>query len=154
LSNQKRLNWRRLAVPSQTCSSLRCTILSGECPVPTLARSTNSLLSGKVGRVTTIIHRTVRCAVGLSGVPAAPAPTVGSAISGRRVARANGHQATSDCPVCQGGHGCNGRLRQKRKEITQCSCLVVHRTVWCAHGQKTTIAYQMELQRLLAALGL
>jgi hypothetical protein len=49
-------------VPSQTCSSLRCTILSGECPVPTLARSTNSLLSGKVGRVTTIIHRTVRCA--------------------------------------------------------------------------------------------
>jgi hypothetical protein len=32
--------------------------------------------------------------------------------------------------------------------------LVVHRIVQCAHGQKATIAYQMELQRLLAALGL
>jgi hypothetical protein len=26
--------------------------------------------------------------------------------------------AQSDCPMCQGGRGCNGRLRQKRKGIT------------------------------------
>jgi hypothetical protein len=26
-----------------------------------------------------------------------------------------------DCPVCHEGRGCNGRLRQKRKEITHCS---------------------------------
>jgi hypothetical protein len=47
---------------------------------------------------------------GQSGVAAARTPKVGKAISGRRVDFANGHQATPDCPVCQGGHGCNGRL--------------------------------------------
>jgi hypothetical protein len=46
---------------------------------------------------------------GLSGEPAAPVPTVGSAISERRVARANGHKAAPNCPVC-------------------------HRTVRCAKG--------------------
>jgi hypothetical protein len=30
----------------------------------------------------------------------------------------------------------------------------VHRIVWCTRGQKATGAFQMELQRLLAALGL
>jgi hypothetical protein len=79
---------------------------------------------------------------------------VDSAISRRRVAYANSHQAAPDCPVCQGGRGCNSRLRQKRKEIVFVHCTVVHRTIRCTHGQKATIAYQMELQRLLAALGL
>jgi hypothetical protein len=31
---------------------------------------------------------------------------------------------------------------------------VVHRTVRCANQQKAGIAYQMEIQQLLAALGL
>jgi hypothetical protein len=57
----------------------------------------------------------------LSGEPAAPAPTIGSTISERCVARANGHQDAPDYPVYQGGHGCNGRLCQKRKEIAHCS---------------------------------
>jgi hypothetical protein len=35
-----------------------------------------------------------------------------------------------------------------------CSCLVVHRTVRCATRQKARIAFQLDLQRLLAALGL
>jgi hypothetical protein len=35
-----------------------------------------------------------------------------------------------------------------------CSCPVVHRTVWSANEQKARIAYQMEIQQLLAALGL
>jgi hypothetical protein len=35
-----------------------------------------------------------------------------------------------------------------------CSCPVVHRTVRCATRQKARIAFQLELQRLLAALGL
>jgi hypothetical protein len=34
------------------------------------------------------------------------------------------------------------------------SCPVVHRTVRYANGQKARIAYQMEIQRLLAGLGL
>jgi hypothetical protein len=88
-----RLEWRKSAVLSQTCTSLRG-------------------------------HRTVRCPgwrtrrthcprellgtlrlkfTELSGEPAAPAPTVGSAISGRRVASANGHQAALDCPMCHEG---------------------------------------------------
>jgi hypothetical protein len=35
-----------------------------------------------------------------------------------------------------------------------CSYPVVHQTVRCANGQKARIVYQMEIQRLLAALGL
>jgi hypothetical protein len=98
---------------------------------------------------------------GLSCEPTVPAPTIGSAVSGRRVARANGHLVAPDCSVCTGqcpvwqvDRGLNGQLRQKMKEIQHCSCPVVHRTVRCASGQKARIAYQMEFQRLLAALGL
>jgi hypothetical protein len=135
------------------------------------------------------VHRTVRCApnsvrclgwpgdelvalekklralwlkiTGLSGEPSAPAPTVGSAISGRHMGRANGHQAAPDYPVCtgqcplrQGGQRLNGRLCQKRKEIKHCLCPVVHRTVWCANRQKARISYQTEIRRLLTSLGL
>jgi hypothetical protein len=76
-------------------------------------------LSGKVSRHTPIIHQTVRWCTGLSGEP-----TAGRAIGGRRVARSNGRQGAPDCPVCTGQcpvrqlpWSCNGRLRQKRKEI-------------------------------------
>jgi hypothetical protein len=113
------------------------------------------------------VHRTVRCTgwssselaalgkspralrlkfTGLSGEPTAPAPTVGSTISRRRVARANGHQVAPDYPVHQGDQMLNGRLRQKRKGIGHCSCPEAHRTVWCANRQKARIAYQMEIQ--------
>jgi hypothetical protein len=68
-------------------------------------------------RRTTIIHRTVRWCTGLSDEPTVTSATIGSAIRGRRVARANGRQGASDCPVCQLARSCNGRLRQKRKEI-------------------------------------
>jgi hypothetical protein len=60
----------------------------------------------------------------LSNEPAALVPTVGGAISGRRVASTNGHQATLDCPVCHEGRGCKGRLRQRRKEIDTVQCPV------------------------------
>jgi hypothetical protein len=81
-------------------------------------------LSGKVQRRTTIIHRTVRWCTELSGEPTVASATVGRAIHGRRVARANGRQGAPDCPVCTGqcsvrqlARSCNGCLRQKRKEI-------------------------------------
>ena len=132
-----------------------------DCPVPRLACLTNSLLSGKVEGVAAIIHWTDRCATRLSGVTVAPGPTVGSAISGRRVDFAKGHQAASDCPVCHRTVWCAkgvvaamvGFAGKGRKSRTV-HCPVVHRTVRCAHGQKATMAFQMELQRLLAALGL
>jgi hypothetical protein len=79
----------------------------------------NRPLSGKVWWHTTIIHRTVWWCIGLSGEP-----TVGRAIRGQRVARTNGRQGAPDCPVYTGqcsvrqlAWSCNGRLRQKRKEI-------------------------------------
>jgi hypothetical protein len=46
-----------------------------------------------------------------------------------------------------------GFAKEGNKSCT-CSCPVVHRTVRCANGQKARISYQMEFQRLLAALGL
>jgi hypothetical protein len=58
---------------------------------------------------------------GLSGVPAAPTPTVGRAISRRHVDTTNGHQVAPYCPVCHGAGGCNNRLCQTRKGIMHCS---------------------------------
>jgi hypothetical protein len=79
---------------------------------------------GRIWRRTTIIHRTIRWCTGLPGEPTAASATVGRAIRGRRVARANGRQGAPDypvctgqCPVCQLPRICNDRLRQNRKDI-------------------------------------
>jgi hypothetical protein len=71
-----------------------CTGLSGE-----------SSLSGKVQRRTTKIHRTVRWCTGLSGEPTVDYTTVGHAIRGQRVARANDRQGTPDSVRCANYHG-------------------------------------------------
>jgi hypothetical protein len=91
---------------------------------------------GKIWRRTTIIHRTIRWCTGLSGEPTAASATVGRAIRGRRVARANGQQGAPDCPVCTGQclvrqlpRRCNGHLRQIRKEIRTGHATVTFR--WC-----------------------
>jgi hypothetical protein len=79
---------------------------------------------GKNRRRTTIIHQTVRWCTGLFGEPTVASATVGHAIRGRRVARANGRKGAPGCPVCTGQclvrqlpRICNGRLRHKRKQI-------------------------------------
>jgi hypothetical protein len=71
-----------------------------------------------------IIYQTVRWCTGLFGEPTVASVTVGRAIRGQRVARTNGWQGAPDCPVYTGQYPvrqlawrCNGRLRQKRKEI-------------------------------------
>jgi hypothetical protein len=73
---------------------------------------------------TTIIHQTVMWCTGLSGEPTVARATVGRAIRGRCVARANGRQGAPDCPVCTGqcpvrqlAQRCNGHLRPNRREI-------------------------------------
>jgi hypothetical protein len=113
---------------------------------------------GRIRRRTTIIHRTVRWCTGLSGEPTAASATVGRAIRGLRVARANGRQGAPNCPVCTGqcpvrqpARCCNSRLCQKRKEIAHRTSTV---TVRCATQQKARIAFLVGLQRLLGALGL
>jgi hypothetical protein len=118
-----------------------------------LACSTNSLLSGKVEGVTAKIHRIVRCALDCP-MSKTHNQRATSGLSQRSPGRTRLSDVQPDCLVCHEGHGCNGRLCHERKEITHYSCSVVHRTVRCAHGQKSTIAYQMELKRLLAALRL
>jgi hypothetical protein len=58
-----RLDWRSLAKSSQTCTSLRCTGLSGVHRTVSGAQdgsATNSLLSGIVEGAAAKIHRTVR----------------------------------------------------------------------------------------------
>jgi hypothetical protein len=95
-----------------------CTGLSGE------SSAAKSSLSGKVQQRTAKIHWTVRWRTGLSGEPTVDCATVGSEIGGRHMARTNGRKGALDCPVCTGQcpvrqpmPRCNGRLRQKRKEI-------------------------------------
>jgi hypothetical protein len=56
-----------------------------------------------------------------------PAPTVGRAIRGRRVARSNGRLGTPDCPVRQPTPRTNGWMRYKRKEVAHLTATV---TVW------------------------
>jgi hypothetical protein len=67
-------------------------------------------------------------------------------------------QLLIQCPVRQRARSCNGRLCPIWKEITHqtcySSCPVAHRPVRCATRQKARMAFQVCLQRLLAALGL
>jgi hypothetical protein len=58
-----------------------------------------------------------------------PAPTVGHAICGRRVARNNGRLGTLDCPVRQPTPRTNSRMRQIWKEIAHRTATVTVR--WC-----------------------
>jgi hypothetical protein len=46
----------------QPAGASDCAVCTGQCPVPRLERSMNSLLSRKVGDAAAKIHRTVRCA--------------------------------------------------------------------------------------------
>jgi hypothetical protein len=138
---------------------LKITGMSGE------SSATNSLLSGMKKGDVAIIHRTVRWCTGLSGEP-----TVTSANGQPRNLQAtrgssNGRKEAPDCPVCTGQclvrqrvRSCNGQICLFWKEIVlrtiYRTCPVVHRTVRCATRQKARLAFQVGLQRLLAALGL
>jgi hypothetical protein len=107
-----------LAKSSQTCTSLQCTGLSSAHRTVSGAQagSAANLLLSRIGKgAETKITE-------LFGEPTASALTVGSAISGRHVARTNGHQAALDCLVCtgqcpvrQGDQRLNCWLRQKKE---------------------------------------
>jgi hypothetical protein len=134
-----------------------CTGLSGE------SFAANSGPQEKQRGDMAIIHRTVRWCTRLSGEP-----TVASANGRRRNLRATREllqrsAGAPDCPVCTGqclvrqsAHRSNSRICQIRKEIAHrtvyMTCPVAHRTVRCATRQKASLAFQVGLQRLLAAL--
>jgi hypothetical protein len=100
-SIREKFKWRSFAQASQTCTSQRCTGLSGA----TLAHLVNRELSRKSQGTTTIIHWTIRCAPECSVFQPRTQPTVDHAISGRHVCPTNGHQAAPDCPVCHETRG-------------------------------------------------
>jgi hypothetical protein len=94
---------------------------------------------GKVWRRTTIIHRTVRWCIGLSDEPTATSATVGCAIRGRRVARANGrqggtglsgvHRTVSGAPTATSLQWSTSPEKEgDRAPDMNCGCPVVHRT--------------------------
>jgi hypothetical protein len=107
-----------------------CTGLSGE------SSAAKSSLSGNVQRRTAIIHRTVRWCTGLFGEPTVDYANGRSCNLRATRGRANGRQGAPDCPVCtkqfpvhQLPRICNGRMRQKRKEIAHRTATVTVR--WC-----------------------
>jgi hypothetical protein len=111
---------KRLGLVQPRLSSVWHTGLSGGAPDSVRCARLNTGEHAALGKIwwrTTIIHRTVRWYTGLSGEPTAASATVGRAIRGRRVARANGRQGAPDCPVRQPARRYNGQLRQNRKEI-------------------------------------
>jgi hypothetical protein len=91
-------------------------------------------------------------------------PTVVRAINPRYVARTNGRLGTPDGLVRTGLSSAPTGPEDQRSAAPDMegdpapdcysSCLVVHRTVRCTTRQKAGIAFQVELQRLLATLGL
>jgi hypothetical protein len=98
---------------SQTSTTLWCTGLSGGALARRRTRRSREKAMASRLKFT-----------GLSGEPKPPEPTVGSAISRRRVARTNCRLVTPNCPVRTGqcsvhphDRRSNGRLRMIRKEI-------------------------------------
>jgi hypothetical protein len=113
-------------------------------------------------------HRTIRCAPAVSGAPTGPEAQQSAApdMEGDRAP-----DCYSSCPVvhrtvrwCTGLSGApTGPEAQRsaapdmegdRAPDCYSSCPVVHRTVRCSTRQKARIAFQVDLQRLLATLGL
>jgi hypothetical protein len=151
LSKWEKLNWRSLVKSSQTRTSLWCI---GQCPVPGWrprwtgrsreeARVPRLQFTGLSG-----VHQTIRYA---SGTPNQRS-TAWSAGATWLSQRSAGGTGLSSVPRGQ-WLAMVGFTEEGRKSGTV-HCPMVHRTVWRAHGQKATKAYQIELKWLLGPLGL
>jgi hypothetical protein len=118
LSNQMRLDWRRLAVLSQTCTSLRGAPDSVWWPGWCTRRTRCSQEKLGTLRLKFIglsgVHRTVR----LASHAHANGRQRNQRVMRGPSQRSLGRTGLSGVPR---GHGCNGRFRQKRKEITHCT---------------------------------
>jgi hypothetical protein len=105
---RKEKRHKRLGLVQPNYSSAWHTGLSGGAPDSVRCarlESGEQVALGRIWRCTTIIHRTVRWCTGLFGEPTAASTTVGRAIHGRRVARANGRQGAPDSVRCANYHG-------------------------------------------------
>jgi hypothetical protein len=143
-----------LAEFSQTSTSLWCT---GQLSMPRLARRRTHHSREKDSGAAAKIHWNVRCA------PDCPVSQRGPRQRSASQSSASvGHTGLSSVHRTLSGVPTGPKVQRSGapdKEGDQapdsyCLCLVVHRTVQCATRQKARIAFQLELQRLLAALGL
>jgi hypothetical protein len=126
-----------------------------------------------------VVHRTVSCApgwptvnrllsgndrgvrlkfTGLSGEPTAPAangrPRDQHATRGQ-LQRSAGCTGLSGAPIGPEEQWSDAPdMEGDRAPDMNCGCPVVHRTVRCTTRQKARMTFQIDLQRLLAALGL
>jgi hypothetical protein len=114
----------------------------------------NSSLSGNRKGNVAIIQRTVRWCTGLSDEPTVTSATVGRVIRGRRVARSNGRLGTPDTTASEDQWSDVPEKEVDHALDSYSDCPMVHRTVRCTTRQKASLAFQVGLQRLLAALGL
>jgi hypothetical protein len=112
----------------------------------------NRPLSGNVWRRTTIIHRTIRWCTRLSGEPTVASATVGRAIRGRRVARANGrqggtelsgvHRTVSGAPTGPEMQWSSTPEKEgDRAPDSYSDYPVVHRTIRCTTRQKASLSF-------------
>jgi hypothetical protein len=153
--NREKKRTKRLGSVQPSLCSVWHTRLSGGAPDSARCARLDSGEQAALGRIwprTTIIHRTVRWCTGLSGEPTAASATVGHAIHGRRVARANGRQGALDYPVYTGQclvrqtvtnlqRSAAPELEGDRAPDMNSGCPVVHQTVRCATRQKARIAF-------------
>jgi hypothetical protein len=137
---------------------------TGQCPVRQAGPRELATL-GIRWRHTAIIHRIVRWCTGLSGEP-----TVSSANGRPRNPRATRgpqqrsvghtglsgvHRIVSGAPTDPEDQRSDAPEKEgDRAPDSYSDCPVVHRTVRCTTRQKASLAFQVGLQRLLAALGL
>jgi hypothetical protein len=119
--------WLSSAKPAPACGTPDCPVVHQTVSSAQAVPAMNSSLLGKSEGAVDKNHRTVRCAPDYPVSQRRLQPTVSSAISGRRVARANSQLVTPDCPVCtrmclvrQRNQMSNGRVRPIRKDIGHC----------------------------------
>jgi hypothetical protein len=87
-----------------------------------------------------------------------PAPTVGHAIFAQHVFAPTvgwAHRTMSGVLTDpQDQRSAALHMERNQAPDMNSSCPMVHRTVWCTTRQKARLAFQVGLQRLLAALGI
>jgi hypothetical protein len=154
------------ALRNRMATSLKITGLSGASSAPAPKSSaTNSSLLGKEESATAEIYWTVRWCTGLSGDPTALAAN--GQLCNHRATRgprqrsvghtglSGVHRTVSSAPTGpEDQRSAAPDMEGNRAPDMNSSCPVVHRIVRYTTRQKARFAFQVDLQRLLAALGL
>jgi hypothetical protein len=153
--------WKRVGCVQTKPARAWHTGLFGGAPdsvrCPRLVNDELDALGKRKGDVA-IIHWTVRWCTGLSSESTALAangrPRDQRATHGPRQ-RSVGHTGLSGAPTSpEDQRSAVPGMEGNRAPDCYSGCPVVHRTVRCTTQQKARIAYQIDFQRLLAALGL